>query len=133
MRRPPPRTAEPSILTVTGLVRHLADVERSWFRRCFGGEPIAPAYYSAEHPDGDLEVDESMSLAETLQAWRNEIAICDEILDGVSEMGQLSTGRSRLGGQPNMRWILVHMIEEYARHCGHVDLIRERIDGATDL
>lgn len=74
-----------------------------------------------------------MSLAATRDAWRREIALCDQILDAVPDMSQLATGRSHAGGQPNMRWVLVHMIEEYSRHCGHGDLIRERIDGATDL
>ena len=74
-----------------------------------------------------------MSLATTLETWRAEIALSDAILDRVSDMGQLAEGRTRHGGRPNMRWIMVHMIEEYAQHCGHGDLIRERIDGATDL
>jgi hypothetical protein len=126
-------SADPSMLTMTGLLRHMTEVERNWFRRCFRGDAIGPMYYSADRPDGDLEVDASTSLATTLDTWRAEVAICDEILGGVDDLGQLAEGRSRLGGRPNMRWVLVHMIEEYARHCGHADLIRERIDGATDL
>jgi hypothetical protein len=126
-------SVEPSMLTMTGLVRHMHDVERNWFRRCFHGETIDPAYYSRERPDGDLEVDAATSLADAIAAWRAEIAVCDEILAGVTDMGRLATGRSSRGGQPNMRWVLVHLIEEYARHCGHADLIRERIDGAVDL
>jgi hypothetical protein len=126
-------SVEPSILTMTGLFRHMTDVERNWFRRCFDGQTIDPLYYSDERPDGDLEVDATMSLADTIAAWRAEIAVCDQIAGAVTDMGQLAAGRSRLGYQPNMRWVLVHMIEEYARHCGHADLIRERIDGAVDL
>ncbi|MGD9995968.1 MAG: DinB family protein [Ilumatobacteraceae bacterium] len=126
-------STEPSMLTLTGLVRHMHDVERNWFRRCFDGETIDPEYYSRERPDGDLEVDESTSLAGAVAAWRAEIAICDRILGKVTDMNQLATGRSSSGGRPNMRWVLVHLIEEYARHCGHADLIRERIDGAVDL
>jgi hypothetical protein len=126
-------SASPSTLTITGLIRHLTDVERSWFRRCFDGQAIDPLYFDDERPDGDLEVDAGMSLADTIAVWRAEIAECDRIVSHVADMGQLATGRSYRGYQPNMRWVLVHMIEEYARHCGHADLIRERIDGATDL
>jgi uncharacterized damage-inducible protein DinB len=122
----------PSILTLTGLLRHMTEVERNWFRRVFAGENTSPEYYTDERPDGDLEVDATISLATTLDTWRAEVALSDSILDGVSDMDQLAEGRSRHGGQPNMRWVMVHMIEEYAQHCGHGDLIRERIDGATD-
>jgi hypothetical protein len=126
-------SAAPSMLTITGLIRHMTDVERNWFRRCFDGQTIEPLYYDDARPDGDLEVDAGMSLADTIVVWRAEIALCDQIVSRVTDMGQLSAGRSRMGYQPNMRWVLVHMIEEYARHCGHADLIRERIDGAIDL
>jgi len=126
-------TVAPSMLTMTGLIRHMTDVERNWFRRCFNAEAVEPAYFSDERPDGDLEVDAQLSLAGTLAAWRAEIELCDQIAARVTEMGTLAAGRSRHGHRPNMRWVLVHMIEEYARHCGHGDLIRERIDGATDL
>ncbi|MCU1361239.1 MAG: Mini-circle protein [Ilumatobacteraceae bacterium] len=126
-------SAGPSMLTVTGLIRHMTEVERNWFRRCFNDEPIQPEYYTDERPDGDLEVEPTMSLADTIRTWRAEMALCEAIVSDVDDMGQLSSGRTRHGFQPNMRWILVHMIEEYARHCGHADLIRERIDGATDL
>jgi hypothetical protein len=126
-------SVEPSMLTLTGLLRHMTEVERNWFRRCFAGEAVSPEYYSDVRPDGDLEVDATMSLATTLATWRAEIALCDAILAGVTDMAQLAEGRTRHGGRPNMRWVMVHMIEEYAQHCGHADLIRERIDGATDL
>jgi uncharacterized damage-inducible protein DinB len=120
----------PSILTLTGLVRHLAEVERNWFRRCFAGEDAPPLFYTDESPDGDLDVRPETSLAESLHAWRAEVEAGDAVLDGVADLGQLST-RERHGNRPNMRWILVHMIEEYGRHLGHADLIRERIDGVV--
>jgi uncharacterized damage-inducible protein DinB len=123
-------SVEPSILSMTGLVRHMADVERNWFRRCFEGEPAPPLYYSDEHPDGDLEVDAATSLEEAVAAWRDEIAHSDEILESVTDLDEASAA-PRHGNFPNARWILVHLIEEYARHCGHADLIRERIDGVT--
>jgi Protein of unknown function (DUF664) len=123
----------PSILTLTGLIRHMTEVERAWFRRRFVGDGSAPVYFTPERPDGDLEVDAAMSIADAIAAWRAEIELCDQILDGASDLGQVASVPTHSGAYPNMRWILVHMIEEYARHCGHADLIRERIDGATDL
>jgi len=120
----------PSILTLTGLVRHLAEVERNWFRRCFAGEDAPPIYYTQERPDGDLEVDAETSLADSLAAWHAEVEASAQILAGVADLGQLSAA-ARHGNRPNMRWVLVHMIEEYGRHLGHVDLIRERIDGVV--
>lgn len=126
-------SVEPSMLTLTGLIRHMTEVERSWLRRCFAGEAIGPQYYSDERPDGDLEVDESMSVAETIAEWRREIERCDAVIADVIDMNEVAAGRSHAGGRPNLRWVIVHLIEEYARHCGHADLIRERIDGSVDL
>lgn len=126
-------SVEPSPITITGLFRHMAEVERSWFRRCFAGEAVGQLYCSPEHPDGDFEVDATTSLPQAIDEWRAEVDAADRIVAGVSDPGQLSAGTSRLGGRPNLRWVLVHLIEEYARHAGHADLIRERIDGATDL
>lgn len=120
----------PSILTLTGLVRHMTEVERNWFRRCFAGEDAPPVYYTQEQPDGDLEVEPDMSLDDTITAWRWEIELCERILAAVGDLGQLSAA-PRHGHHPSMRWILVHLIEEYARHCGHADLLRERLDGTV--
>ncbi len=121
----------PSILTLTGLVRHMAEVERHWFRRCFRGDDAPPIYYTDERPDGDLDlVDEHTSLARAVDVWREEIRIADEVLAMVTDLDALAA-RPRHGQELNMRWILVHMIEEYARHCGHADLLRERIDGVV--
>jgi len=121
----------PSILTITGLIRHMTEVERNWFRRCFRGEAVPPLYYDEEHLDADLdEVRPDTSLAAAVRAWRDEIAVADGIVASVGDPGELSTG-TRHGQRPSLRWILVHMIEEYARHCGHADLLRERIDGVV--
>ncbi len=124
-------SVEPSILTLTGLVRHLAEVERNWFRRCFRGDGAPPIYYSEAHPDGDLDqVDATTSMAEAIDVWRAEIAIADEVLAECTDLGELAAV-ARHGNLPSMRWILVHMIEEYNRHAGHADFLRERIDGVT--
>ncbi len=122
------RPLPPSMLSLHGLVRHLADVERSWFRERFLGEDVPDLYGVAERPGADfLETAEADPEAD-LAALRGEIqavreAVRDRALDNTM------TGP---GGQVySLRWVYLHMIEEYARHLGHADLIRERIDGVT--
>jgi hypothetical protein len=123
----------PSDLTILGLVRHLADVERSWFRRGIAGEEAPPIFYGAAHPtgdhDGDLHPPEGATLADALTVLREEIAASRAIQATVRSLDEKE---ARAHPTPrNVRWILVHMIEEYGRHCGHLDLLREAIDGAT--
>ena len=129
------RTAncEPSILTPMGLIRHMAEVERSWFRHWFEGVEAPPLFYSGDDPDGDFHVASGDTGADALAALRSEIEHADTLIAAAGSLDQISAGISprRPGWQPNLRWILIHLIEEYARHCGHADLLRERIDGAT--
>jgi uncharacterized damage-inducible protein DinB len=124
---------EPSILSLLGLVRHMADVERSWFRCWFEGVDAPPVFFTDDDPDGDLIPGEADTVAEAVAALRAEIEHADSLVAAASSLDQVSAGTSpgSPGWQPNLRWILVHLIEEYARHCGHADLLRERIDGAT--
>ena len=129
------RTASvpPSILTITGLLRHMADVERHWFQRRFAVTDAASLYWTDEDPDGDLRVD-GIALADAIAAWQREVDESRAItttasLDDVCAVASERDGQ--LEWRASMRWILIHMIEEYARHAGHADLIRERIDGAT--
>ncbi len=114
----------PSELTIMGLVRHMAEVEQSWFRRRIAGEDAAPIYYSDDDPDGDFHLGPADTLDEALVRWQEEVDRAQAVL-GEAELDDLD----RLRGEYSVRWILVHMIEEYARHCGHLDLIREAIDG----
>ncbi|MGH9135266.1 MAG: DinB family protein [Ilumatobacteraceae bacterium] len=116
----------PSDLTITGLVRHMAEVERSWFRRGIAGEDAGPIYYTDADPDGDLHVGPADSLDAALATWDDEVARAEAVLEGAA-LDDLDRERAHY----SVRWILVHMIEEYARHCGHLDLIRETIDGST--
>jgi Protein of unknown function (DUF664) len=126
------RTAScpPSNLTLLGLVRHLTDVERGWFLRGVGrqGEDqVPPLYYSDEDPEGDVENLDSASTESVFLAY--DAAVSD-IRAAVAGAGLDDTFSN--GGKPcSVRWVYLHMIEEYARHNGHADLIRERIDGAT--
>jgi uncharacterized damage-inducible protein DinB len=122
------RAVEPSTLSLLGLVRHLAEVERTWFRRRFSGQDVPKRYQSEAQPDGDFDgaVADSDVADEAWAAWRDEIAFAELFtqstdLDFVGQDGD--------GNPISLRELLVHMIEEYARHNGHADLLRERIDG----
>ncbi|MEU0396229.1 DinB family protein [Streptomyces sp. NPDC006208] len=120
----------PSTLTLMGLVRHLADVERYWFREIMAGENISALYYSEEDPDGDFRVTDETTWVQTQEAWRAEVAAARAAAAPLG-LDDLSGAKSGSGKSFNLRWIITHMIEEYARHNGHADLLREQIDGAT--
>jgi uncharacterized damage-inducible protein DinB len=127
------RTAavEPSELSLMGLVRHMADVERGWYRRVLADEDTGPIYSTAEDPDGEFHLTETDSWEEAYTTWQAEIEIAR---NNAARFGldDISKGKHRRTGERfNLRWIHTHMIEEYARHNGHADLIRERLDGAT--
>ncbi|MFI6558667.1 DinB family protein [Streptomyces sp. NPDC050534] len=127
-------SVEPSTLSLMGLVRHMAEVERSWFRRVLADEPdekAGPIYYSDADPDGEFRLTETDTWAEASATWQAEIEAARRHAARFG-LDDLSVGRHRrTGEQFNLRWIYTHMIEEYARHNGHADLLRERIDGAT--
>jgi len=120
-------TCPPSILTITGLVRHMCEVERGRFRRGIGHESVPPIYYSDEDPDGDLHVGPDDTIADALATWWGEVDRARAILGDAD----LETVIERGDEEISVRWIVLHMIEEYARHCGHLDLLREAIDGQT--
>ncbi|MCX4587495.1 DinB family protein [Streptomyces sp. NBC_01481] len=124
-------SAAPSTLSLLGLVRHMAEVERHWFPVAMAGEEHTPIYYSKDDPDGDINVTEADTWAEGYATWQAEIARARQAVAGRS-LDELSVKKDRRTGELfNLRWIYTHMIEEYARHNGHADLLRERIDGAT--
>ncbi|MEU8968265.1 DinB family protein [Streptomyces monashensis] len=121
----------PSELSLLGLVRHLAECERGWFRKVLTGDDPGPIYYTAEDEDGDFHVTEADTWQEAYATWQAEIDTARRNAAGFG-LDDLSRGKSRFTDTPfNLRWIYTHMIEEYARHNGHADLLRERIDGAT--
>ena len=123
------RAVRPSTLSLLGLVRHMSEVERHWFRRVLQGEDAPPLYYShPDDPDGDFDHVDSADVGEAFATWRVE---CDVARANVAAAASLDVTGSHRDGQVSLRWILVHMIEEYARHNGHADLLRERIDGAV--
>jgi hypothetical protein len=115
-------------LSLLGLVRHLADVERSWFRRRVAGEDAPPIFYTEAEPDLDIDPPPDADPTADFAVWRAEVAACDAAVAG---RGLDDTFVSRRGNALSVRWVYSHMIEEYARHNGHADLIRQAIDGAT--
>jgi hypothetical protein len=119
----------PSDLSLHGLLRHLAGVERWWFRIQFAGEDVPMLNYSDDDPDQDFERLDGDPI-EALAVWRAE---CDRSREIVANTPSLdATGIQFRTRQPiSLRRIIVHMLAEYARHNGHADLLRERIDGAT--
>jgi uncharacterized damage-inducible protein DinB len=127
------QSVEPSSLSLLGLVRHMTEVERGWFRRLMAGQDAPPRYYSPEDPDGDFDnvrPDPAM-VAEAWQAWREEIAFADQFVAAAPSLDLIGKREDKWRGPMSLRWVLNHMIEEYARHNGHADLLRERIDGAV--
>jgi hypothetical protein len=123
------RSVPPSTMSLLGLVRHMAEVERGWFRRAMAREKAPHLYYSDENPEGDWEgaVADPAVVADAWTAWRNEVEYAERYVDATPDLG--TAGRSWDGSPIQLRSVLVHMIEEYARHCGHADLLRERVDG----
>lgn len=121
----------PSELSLLGLVRHMADVERGWFRRMLAGEDASPIHYSDADPDGEFHLTEEDTWKEAYATWQAEIGEARRCAAGFG-LDDLSRGTGRHTEEPfSLRWIYTHMIEEYARHNGHADLLRERLDGAT--
>lgn len=121
---------EPSDLTLLGMVCHAAYVERQWMRVVFHGEDIDLIFDFSEDNDADWHPGPEMTLTAALALWHGEVAASRDIVDEAASLDALAA-RHRHGQAVNLRWILVHLIEEYARHCGHADLLRERIDGRT--
>jgi uncharacterized damage-inducible protein DinB len=124
-------SVEPSTLTLLGLVRHMSEVERGWFRRNIGREDIDYHYCTDEDPDADFLNLETADASADLAHFVEECQRSREATANRSLEEEVSNPRRNPDRTRNVRWIYLHMIEEYARHNGHADLIRERIDGVT--
>jgi uncharacterized damage-inducible protein DinB len=121
----------PSELTLMGLVRHMAEVERIWFRKVLTDDSPGPIWFTDEDPDGEFHLTDADTWQEAYATWQTEIAVARRSTAGFT-LDDVSKGRTRHNPQPpSLRWIYTHMIEEYARHNGHADLLRERLDGVT--
>ncbi len=129
------RSVPPSTMSLLGLVRHMAAVEHSWFQRVAQATGEARLYRTAEDRDHDFNAAEGTEAcaADAFETWRREIADAEEWLAGVPEtdLGRELPMLTAEEGTVSIRDLVVHMIEEYARHCGHADLLRECLDGRT--
>jgi uncharacterized damage-inducible protein DinB len=126
------RAVPPSALSLLGLVRHMAEVERGWFRQVFLGEAVPDLYDRSADEDSDFNDVDQADPAEAFEAFERECAASRQVVAQAPSLDALSKRPSERTGQPwSLRWIVTHMIEEYARHNGHADLLRERVDGTT--
>ena len=114
----------PSGMTLPGIVRHLENVERSWFREVFAGEKDLRYDWTDEDPDGEWKVPTDVPVSEVLANYAAETARCDAVI-----LAAPSFDEPAAGGPVSLRWILNHLIEETARHVGQIDLLREDADG----
>jgi uncharacterized damage-inducible protein DinB len=121
------RSMVPSGTSLLGLVKHLAAVEYGWFCDTFGRE-AEPLPFDDDDPDADLRVEPDETTADLLAFYGRARAAADRAID---EVGLEETGMAWFGEPVTMRWVLIHMVEETARHAGHVDILRELIDGVT--
>jgi uncharacterized damage-inducible protein DinB len=122
------RAVPPSSLSLLGLVRHMAEGERQWFTMVLGGEQIPYHYYTDDNPEAEFDDVDDADVAEAFGTWRSE---CADARERVAAAASLDVTGTQDGREFSLRWIMVHMIEEYARHNGHADLLRERIDGTV--
>src|ERR1700749_1381104 len=122
------RSVYPSTMSLLGLVRHLTEVERTWFRVRFGHQDVPKRYQSPDDPDGDFNgaVADPAVVEAAWAAWHDELAFADAV---VAETDFDAVATDSADEPVSLREVLVHLIEEYARHNGHADLLRERIDG----
>lgn len=124
------RASPPSTISLLGLVRHLADVERTWFRSRFAGEQLPSRYSTPESPDGAFDLATASSAEHDWQVLLDEQAAARAAVAGLALDDTFTHPRF---GVMALRWAFNHMIAEYAQHNGHADLLRERIDGTTRI
>jgi uncharacterized damage-inducible protein DinB len=116
----------PTGMSLPGLVRHLTNVERSWLRDVFAGQKTLAYDWTEQDPDADWRVPTGTRMADLLAGYRAESRQCDEVVTAAQSLDVVSVQRNM-----SLRWILLHLIEETARHLGHIDVLREQADGST--
>lgn len=130
-------TVGSSAMTLAGLLKHLALVEEYWFCEMLMGRDLQPPWQGVDFtadPDWDWRTARDDEPEELLALWRDKVALCRAtVAEALSDggLGRPARGHWTDGRSPNLRWIICHMIEEYARHNGHADLLREAVDGTT--
>jgi uncharacterized damage-inducible protein DinB len=128
------QTIPPSSLTLAGLLNHLALVEDSWFPVRFQGLPDDPLWADVDwdaDPDYEFRTALDLSPEELRERYRRACDRSREVVAGAGSLDQLSVRKRQNGRHFDLRWVLLHMIEETARHAGHADLLREAIDGSV--
>ena len=123
------RSVPPSTMSLLGLVRHMADVERQWFRRVMAQADAPPLYWSDDVQDADWAgaVPDPAVVADAWRSWREEVAFAEQYVAASPDLAVRSPMED--GSTVALFEVILHMVEEYARHVGHADLLRERIDG----
>ncbi|GAB2775772.1 DinB family protein [Terrabacter koreensis] len=123
------RSMPPSTMSLHGLVRHLAGVERWWFQQNFERRDVPFLFFTEDQPDLDFDPPADADFTEDLKTWRAECAVSREI---VAAHDLDDTARPLDWYEDvDLRWLVLRMITEYAQHCGHADLLREGVDGRT--
>jgi uncharacterized damage-inducible protein DinB len=127
------RAVPPSTMSLLGIIRHLAEVERRWFKRWMSGLDVPPHFYGPELPEGDFDgaVADTAVIEESFRIWREEAAFADKFISEAADMEV--RGNVEYEGEITLREVLIHVIQEYARHVGHADLMREVIDGRIGI
>lgn len=127
-----------SQMDMLGLIRHMALVEQSWFSQVVAGSPEPDLWADPDDPDSDWHHGPDDTLAVAVAALHKEIEKARAVVAATESLDQLTAidvgppDNPARFGRRSLRWVMVHMIEEYARHCGHADVIRENIDGAVE-
>jgi uncharacterized damage-inducible protein DinB len=121
------RRMVPSGTSLLGMVKHLASVEYGWFSETFGRE-TEQLPFDENDPEADLRVEADESTADILAFYERARAASDQVID---DLDLDDTGTTPRGDEPSLRWVLIHMVEETCRHAGHIDIVRELIDGVA--
>ncbi len=125
------RAVPPSALSLLGIVRHMADVERNWFRPLLEGVEMEPIFGAGMDFDAAFREVDAADTEESFARWRAECEHARELVAKAPSLDVTGLRGTEEKYEFSLRWVLTHMIEEYARHNGHADLLRERIDGVT--
>ena len=128
------RSVEPSTMSLLGLLRHLTEMERRSFRMVMAGQDVEPLFCTAAERDGDFDGAQAdpVLVAQAWDAWHAEVAFAEQFVAEAVSLDVAAQDRHGIGagnGPVSLREVLLEMIHEYARHLGHADLLRERIDG----
>ena len=127
------RSVSRSTLSLLGLLRHAAESERFWFRQVMAGEEPSALFSSPATPDGAFDVADAdaQMVTQAWETWKTEVLFADRFIAAAPDLDIV--GNEPGEGPVSLRWVLMHMVEEYARHNGHADLLRQQIDGAVGL